>query len=373
MNFSKRNKRGAINFSLSWVFMIFVGTFFLVLAYNVVDKYMENEEMKYQMELRDTLRGVFNDYGRTTGTEKNALAKLGNIFKNSKVEISCHDGTMPILSINGNYDANNEYLRSYPTFMTYIDQEDVDWSYLAVENFKMPFKITNLMAIVSKKNLIVIDSSSKFGEKLYEKFEKGSYDELNYIYEDFSTINKDTFIPNFVDGRNLNSVVFATDDDGNAFPIDFLSEIKPMAFGVRVEEIGDNYGNIKFLDKTGETYSYKYIDYDDSLSLQTMAVFSKPQTFNCSYNLLMDSTVAIYGFYINKTSYYHLLDDVICVSSFTLPDQKYYFEEFRDALTGIKNEVKNNKFNNYGMLSNNITKLDNLYYRLENNNCPDIY
>ena len=364
------NKKGDITVSLSWVFMIVIGVFFIILAYNIVGKYMANEEIKYQIELKNTLRTIFNDFGRTTGTEKNSLAKLGNIFRDSEVEIICSDG-IPILSINDNYDANNEYLRSYPTFMTYINQKDVDFSYMAVTNFKMPFKITNMLAIVSRKNLIVIDSSSDIGEKLYEKFEKTSYNDLNYIYEDFNTLNQAQFIGNHVRKYNLNSIVFVTDLD-SYFNIT-ISEIKERSYLLEIDQTSIDNGIIKYTDQDSNTYEFIYIDWDQSLSLVSMAVFSSPHTFECSYEQLIASIENSYDFYINKTQYYMDYPDVVCLSSYELFNQQYYYSDFKDLLSDVKEEVKNNKFNNPDILTSNIYNMENQYYILENSNCPYIY
>ena len=87
-------KKGDITVSFSWIFMIIIGTIFLLMAYNIISKYKANEEMKYDIELKQALRTIFNNFGRTAGMEKNTLAPMGNIFKNMKVEIICNEGKL---------------------------------------------------------------------------------------------------------------------------------------------------------------------------------------------------------------------------------------------------------------------------------------
>ena len=50
----------------------------------------------------------------------------------------------------------------------------------------------------------------------------------------------------------------------------------------------------------GNTYSY--IDLDGSMTIQTMAIFSNHETFDCSYNLLIDKISESYDFYIAKSN-----------------------------------------------------------------------
>jgi hypothetical protein len=75
------------------------------------------------------------------------------------VEILCNDG-IPLLSINGDIDPNNDYLQSYPTFMTYVKQGKIDNTYLVIESYRLPFKITNLLGIVSWGGAVHVASSA---------------------------------------------------------------------------------------------------------------------------------------------------------------------------------------------------------------------
>jgi len=145
-----QNKKASITVSFSWVFMIIIGTSFLLLSYNVIAKYKTNEDAKVEIEIKQALRNILNNIGRTTGIEENSLQPIKNLFRNTKVELLCLDD-IPILSLNGKLDANNEFLKNNPTFMTYIEQGKVEESYIGVESFNAPFKVSNLLAIISKK------------------------------------------------------------------------------------------------------------------------------------------------------------------------------------------------------------------------------
>ena len=368
----KFNKKADMTVSFSWIFMIIVGAFFFFFSWKVIGNYQENKEIEYKLELKQALRTVFNNFGRTAGVEENTMAPLGNIFRDSRVEIICHDG-IPILSINDNLDANNDYLNNYPTFMSYIEQGKVDNTYLAVESFRMPFKISNMLAIVSKKNLILIDKSSVFGEKLYDKFRKSSYSELSYEYVDFSSYDIDVFKSRYLEDKNYNSVVFVTDYDKSYFNSLDISQLNILSTIVGIEELAQDYGKIYFKDQESKVYNYSYYDYGADLGLQTMAVFSTPNTFDCSYSILMSSFTSTYNFYLNKSGYYKNFRDNICVSGFGLEEQEQIYEDVVIKLDKIKKEVKNHKFINSQNLSNYITNLDDKNFDLEANGCPYIY
>lgn len=365
----KLSKKASITISLSWVFMIIVGTFFIMLAYNVIAKYKANEDIKYEIELKQTLRSIFNNFGRTAGIEENSIAPLGNIFRDSKVEIICNDGD-PLLSINEKLDSNNNYLQSYPTFMTQIQQGKIEQSYMVIESFRMPFKITTMLGLVSKKNLIVLDNQSIIGQNLFKKFKRGSYSELNFRLEDFSSTSLNILKEEIKDD-NLNSVVFVT-DSSNTLPIN-LNEINSLSYLIQIDEQSEHYGTITYTNKQNSRKSFNYIDYDKSLSLQTMAVFSTPETFECSYQILLNSIYSSYSFYINKNQYYYNYPSLICVNSFSLEEQKYLYDELNTLLTDINSEIKTNKFNNMAQLDTNIVALSKWHLKLEENSCPYIY
>jgi len=364
-----KSKLANIIVSFSWIFMIIVGTMFIMLAYNVIAKYKANENIKTDIELRQVLRDIFNNFGRTAGMEENTLAPLGNIFKDSKVEIICNDG-IPLLSINGKLDSNNDFLNSYPTFMTFIKENKVENTFMAVESFRMPFKITNMLALVSSKNLIVIDKNTQIGKDLLDKFKKGSYSELKYIPADFN--NFDSFNSLYVENKNLNSVMFVTNDNSN---LNFdLSQFKlDEVYVLKINVINENIGNLTYIDKNGVNYMFEYYDYDNALSLPTMALFSRPETFNCSYNLLIDSISPVYDFYIEKSNYFANQASSICLNSISIENQGYYYDEFKNILINITDEVKNNKFKKGSIVNNLLDKLNAQHLILEDNNCQYIY
>ncbi len=373
-----KNKNASIQISISWLFMIIIGTLFLVLAFNIIGKYNEVENAKSDLLLKQTLRTILNHAGRTAGIEENTLIPLWNqrtkksIFQNKKVEILC-ENDIPIFSMNGNLDANNEFLRNYPTFMTYIDEKKVGNSYLAVESFRMPFKITNLLAFVSTKNLIIFDSDSKISKKLVYKFKK-SYTDLNYKIEKFSDLNINN-LKNEIKDNSYSSIVFVS-DKGKSPNLNFLNFNIYYEF-ILINEQGSKgeYGNIILKDKRGNK-TYNYVDFDESLAIITMAVFSKKETFDCSYNQLIKSIVPIYSFYINKTSYFEdlSLSKTICPSLSSKEQQKINYGFLKESLIKIKDKIETDKTilnsSNLNLLLNNLNeKLLNL----EDFNCPYVY
>ncbi|MFW6286200.1 MAG: hypothetical protein ACOC16_03695 [Nanoarchaeota archaeon] len=376
MTFGKiKFKKADINLIFSWIFILVVGAFFIILAYNIIGKYTNNENEKFQIELKMTIRNIFNEFGRTTGTEENNLQSLKNIFKDRKIEIICQDG-MSILAIDNDFDANNQYLRQYPTFMTNIEQSGVDWSYLAVENFNMPFKITNLLAIVSQKNLIVIDKESNFGKKLIDKFQKTSYNTLNFIPANFSDVNDNfnLFKTNKIDQKNLNSVIFVTDESKTTDNIE-INNLKMESYIIKINELTNNYGTIHYIDKDNQDYNFNYFDYDETLSLQVMATFSRPSVFNCSYNILTKDIVSVYDFYINKTNFYieNSNTSEICIDTYNPENIQHYYSELKDKLQNIQNRVETHKFKNVAVLHDNINSFNTQYDQLTKASCASIY
>ncbi len=76
-----KNKIANVTVSLSWVFMIIVGSFFIMTSYNIIAKYKDNEEDKYKIELKQALRNIFNEFGNTAGIEESSLAPLKTYLK----------------------------------------------------------------------------------------------------------------------------------------------------------------------------------------------------------------------------------------------------------------------------------------------------
>ncbi len=363
-----KNKIANITVSLSWVFMIIVGSFFILTAYNIVSKYKDNEDAKYKLELQKTLRNIFNEYGRTAGVEENSLAPLKDIFKDSTVEIDCESG-IPLLVINEDY-FQNEYINTHPTFMTNIKQKKNQDSYLAIENYRMPFKITNMLAIVSVKNLIVFDSESTEAEKLHHKFSKGSYKDLNIIIKDFNTINANSFEPNYIDGKSLNSIIFVTDLNSNYPEIQTIMENNK---DIEMYTLELNLDTIRYTDIDGQNYDYNYVDSNNALSLQTMAVFSNPETFECSYNLLSDLAIASYNFYKLKAKNYAEETQTMCSDNINLQSQKGLYNNLIFEIDSIIEELENTQFQNPTDLNGKISSLENAQNQLEQENCPYVY
>ncbi len=353
--------------------MIIIGTVFILIAYNIVSIYMQNEQAKYDFEVKSTFRGLFNYVGITTGTEENKLALIEGIFKKKEIEIICENG-FAILSINNNYDTNNNFLSNYPAYSTYIKQGKVDETYLAVENFKLPFKITNLLGIVSKRNLIILDENAQITPRLVKKFEETSYSNLdNYQIIDLSSYTISEFNSDYK-YKNLDSVIILSENPPN---MNLLGNIKPMAYHIRIEENQEKYaGNIIYTDKENNKFEFPYIDLDESLSMITMSLFSKPSTYKCSYNIIQQTTLQKIDFYINKTNYLINLTDheSICSDSLSQLHQKMKYEPIKDKLIEIRENIKNNNFNKQEELYSLIKTLEITHKEnLEEYNCLYVY
>lgn len=387
MKFKKAN----ITISFSWLFMIIIGTFFLVLAYNILQTYTSNEEIKYQIEVKQAFRSILNNVGQTTGYEENSLEPLLNLFQDSEVEILCEDG-LSIMSINGRLDSTNEFLKNYPTFMTEVKESKVPFTYLAVENFRLPFKVTNMLGIVSKKNLIIFDTDSDITEILRKKFGKGSYKEdLNYDEEDFSSLDVSTF-EDKIDEENLQTIMFVSDDT-ESLSLD-LADLSVKAYHLQVEDLsgGDfNYGILHYLDYEGEEFEYNFLDFKDDelglkpVSLITMGVFSNPKTFNCAYEIAIDSTIDVFKFYINKTNYMTNIaeEKAICSGDLVYYDrdsgafdgsrQTALYEKLKISMEQALNHLESERFNNTGTLYNYIDSIYEDSVTLRDESCEPIY
>lgn len=374
------SKKANIMISFSWIFMIIIGGFFLILSYNIISKYQDNEEAKYDIELRQALRSILNNVGRTEGIEENSLRPIGNIFSNKDVEILCIDD-VPLLSISEKLDGENQFLKNYPTFMTKISEGKVSYSFIAVESLRVPFKTTNLLAMVSKKNLIVLDTKSDITEKLNDKFTKGSYKELEFWTMDFLTMNSGEFMDT-IKKKNLNSIVFISDSSKN-LPSGLLEDLEPLTYHIKIED-KDGTGVINYEDKDGFVDSFNYIDFDDSFSLVTMATFSKPDTFKCSYKLAIENTLNTYQFYIDKAKVLssRSLKEKLCSDissryntdgSFDGAQQKVVYDSMVVLLERAKAHIETERFNNVETLNTIIKEIDRKSQDLESYNCAYIY
>jgi len=388
------SKKANVMISFSWIFMIIIGGFFLILSYNIISKYQDNQEAKYDIELRQALRSILNNAGRTSGIEENSLENAGNLFNGKSAEVMCID-TFPTLWIDDGKitDSENQFIENYPLFMSRISASKTDDAYIAVESFRLPFKITNMVAIVSEKNLIVFDKDSEITKKYLYKFNKGSYRNLEYKAD----WNFDTDFQSILDyakERNIESIVFVSDrktSTPNPITVTQLNQFKKIAYLVEIEEkeTKGKYGTIYYLDKDGVTSSYDYIDYDNSLGVITMAVFSTPKTFECSYNQILNSIPEVYDFYITKTTYLYGIskNSQICSSSLISYgsadigwQQQFYYQNLNTSLSNFKKNIALDdgnsqivNFNNTQNIYNLLTLIETDFKNLEKYNCPYVY
>lgn len=362
--------KGAITVSLSWVFMAVVGTFFIVLAYNIISTYQDNEEAKFDIELKQNLRTIFNNVGRTAGIEENSLEPIGPIFADKTVELLCVDG-LPILSLDGTFDSNNQFLQQNPTFMTKIEQGRAEQTYLAVESFRLPFKTTNMLGIVSKRNVIVLDSGSDISDELVDKIRRSSYRELTAISQNFDTL---VGLEEQLDAFNPTSVSFVS-DRGRVLNGISLSSLPFDSYHVEIEEISNKNGIISITDAQGNSREFDYLDGSESYAVVTMAMFSDPDTFECSYNLVLDSLLAVYDFYIQKTEYFENESSStrFCSTSVPLDQQEILYAQTKDKLIELRDQLENEKFNNGQDTEVLIDELFEHTKRLEEFNCAYIY
>ncbi len=363
-----KHKKAVIEVSFSWVFMIIIGTFFIILSYNIISKYQENQELQSQIQLRLTLRNIFNKVGRTSGVEENSLTPLNKIFSGSEVRTECVD-SYSVLYVDNVPDVNNEYLKNYPLVSNYIKFKNNDDAFLAVENFRLPFKITNIMAITSKRNLIVFDNNSKISKDLIKKFQSTSYASLNYVAVDFKDLTG--FYDTNIYKKELSTVVFVSDYGVNPNNLKINSDIKYHF--VKINKNSDFYGEISFYDINGKTKSFKYIDYEKSLVLPTISLFANMDSFECAYGKIVENVNLNYDFFIEKAKKYEDSKKNICIDSFNPDNQKSYYSSVREKMNSIKNIIKNDKFNNPENLKNSIDSLNELNFKLEEYSCPCVY
>jgi hypothetical protein len=392
LNNNFKSKKGDIQISLSWLFMIIIGTFFIYTAYSIIGTYSENEETKYYIEVKSALSNVLIKAGQTIGYEENYIQPIDTFFKDSKVEIICNEG-LPLLFINDKIDDNVDFLKNVPSFMTTIEEGSVSFTYLAVENFRAPFKVTNMMGIVSKKNLIVFDSNSDVTSILREKFSESSYkNSLNYVEIDFSSIDSSTY-NDLILKENLKSIMFVSDNGvsfGGGFDLDELS-IDSYHLQVSGGGVDFKYGELKYTDRALEESIFSYVDFRDDvfnskpLAMITMAVFSRPSTYECGQNLVIESTKSIFDFYINKAKYLEKVAEDVQVCSNELVygsisdgtfDGTYQVERYKLVRTKIekgRDQIVMDRFNNPNNLYDIIEEIQDLSQELSDESCEMIY
>jgi len=352
----KKNKKADVSVSFSWVLMLIIGVFFITISYNIIDKYTTNENIKTNIIFSSSLQNIFNKIGRTSGIEKESLHLIEELLNQKKIELICNNNDS-ILSIDGNLNAQNDYMKIYPTFINKLDIKQTDETYLLVENFNMPFKITNMMAITTNKNLIIFDKDSIIGQKLYNKFKKGSYSKLNYQILDKNNIK--TIYQEFIENKNLNSVTIVTDNK-NTFTITDKEKIPNL----QILKIDETSKTFKFNNQDKE---YSYYDQDESFAIITMAIFSNEESFECSYNKLNNIIYETYNFYKIKAKKYSELETSIC-DELSITLQKSIYKKFKSKLTiestgnYIKDEITN--INTIKKLNTNLKS---------QTNCPYLY
>lgn len=367
------NKNSQITISLSWVFMIIIGTFFLVTTYTIIDKYKTNEDLKENLELKQSLRTILNKVGQTSGIEQSKLESVQNIFENSEIEIICV-GDEPLLKINEEIDSNNQFLKNYPTFSNKITQRKLRNTYLAVENFKLPFKITNMLAIVNTNNIIIFDENMEVLDELLKKFNKGAYkNKINPLVFDLNNFDLNT-IKNIIDNKNPETITIVTDNENKIKNLKNIHNINIDFQIIEINKISNNKGKIKYYNKNlNLNQTYNYIDIDNSYSLVTMAIFSSNEAFSCSYNKIFNNIKNNYNFYINKTNYLEKSNLKLCKSSQSSQQEKIDYHNIKNKLNEINLEIESNKFINLENVDLLLEELKILNENLENKGCKYVY
>jgi hypothetical protein len=379
--------KASINISISWVFMFIVGTFFVFLAYSFIADYRAIEEEKLQIELSQGLRSIFNNVARTSGIEENSIYPLRGIFRNSQIEIICEEGSN-ILKINNQLDANNDFIKTNPIFMSYIKQGKIDETYLLVENYRIPFKTSSLLAIVSIRNIVIFDENSNIAQRFLEKVQSSeNYINLSFYFEDLSTYSADNFNDEF--GKaSVNSVTFVKDKEQNInVNLGEIDSSITKKYIIEIEEKqyqeADNkryYGNLNFIDQNNQESEFSYVDYDSSMALLIMAFFADPNNFKCSYEILLEKNLFAYDFYLEKARVLEeeSMNNYICSSSIgDLESQRFRYIEIIESLEDVQsklNEAKNEgKINKDESLLDSIKVLNDRSDFATSYNCQHVY
>lgn len=388
------NKFGAVVMSLSWIFMIVVGSFFIIFAYHIVSTYQENELTKSQLEFELALQNIFKKVGYGKGSETTSLEKVEYIFEDSTIELLCEDG-FPLLSVNGEIDSSNNYLKNYPFFMTRIEQDQVDETYIAVEEFDLPFYITPLMALVSQRNIYIFDQEI-WQSTFNEKFSRTSaFKALNVRAVDFQDNTAiDTLFQEIKD-LELSSISFVS-SPSRYRQITLPSSMRNiLSISIEISQKEEKhtggldpysytsgeiiYRNTSYWEQDlSSQYTFNYTDYKQSLTLPTFALFSTPETFKCGLESI-DSLISYsYQYYIEKNKV--LIDELspqgtigslYCSENIDINQIKVRYDESLLALEEMRN--LEDRFKNMDELNSLLDKLWRTRYALETHNCIDIY
>ncbi len=391
------SKKAAIMVSMSWIFMAVIGVFFFIMAYNVVGTYKQIEEDKFNLELKQAFRNIFNSVGRTRGDEKDSLQPFKGILRDRDVEIRCVEN-FPTLYIDGQVDSNNQFLQTYPTVSTKIIGKKVDDTYIAVLNYKMPFKITNILALVSERHLIVFEKDKDVDLFFTRKIkDESSFEELNI--DSFETIEELRDIAEAALDNELSSLVIVSDKDSTLRP-DIIGVIDTKLSKIHTSyielDLAQQYfvSNINYVYSNDEDFSrgednfYNYIDTDSSHSLAMAALMASPNSFDCAYNVLGRTIPETYGFYINKTlrlrdlEKYHETVDTTKVedSSLYLCESTYSndgafiakYESMFNLLDLVKNEFEPFNFESFNNAQLHISNIEDTNEYLEDR-CQNVY
>ena len=376
--------KGMVTTSLSWMIMAIIGTFFIAFGYSIVQDYQDVEEEKFRLELESTLNHIFTLIGQSTGSETNSLQKLNTIFKDRSVEMFCREG-IPTLSIDGNENPNTQFLKNYPVYMTKIEQTKTEESYVAVQNFDLPFRVTPLLGIVSKRNLYVIDTSNEeIAEIFRDKFSQySSFNELNVKFVNFGNDDELNTLKSEVEDQNLNSISFLSEKEnfGTSHLDQFFEDISIYGTYIQItyndfsiNEEQHAYGNISYVASTQEDFSEKefsYIDWNGQLSLPTMALFSKPEIFDCSYTILQNSINQTYHYYEKKAQELQEVsgEDQHCRDDISQAEQEFKYERLEDTLNRARNSETFINLQDYSV----ITELIQNHNSVVSDSCIYLY
>lgn len=389
------NKKAAVITSFSWIFMVIIGSFFILFAYNVISTYQENEEYKQQLEFKSTMQSIFKKVGYGKGSETTSLEKINYVFEDSRVELLCNDG-FPILSVNGDLDGGNDYLKNYPFFMTVIEQDRVDEVYIAVEELDLPFYITPLMALVSQRNLYVFDDEI-WDSTFKDKFSRTSaFKELNTKVVDLNDPNPDILKDFFleIETLELSSITFVSSDTSYReiqLPSS-MSQTQRINLAITQEDKRHTYSGNSYDYTSGQIlykttsywnsdlslkYTFNYTDYKNSMTLPTFALFSTPESFSCGMETIDKLLSSTSSYYLQKNTL--MIDEITnefssgkyCSENPNKNDILLAYTSLRLALNNLYQ--KQDRFKNIDELNSLLDELWISKERLEINNCIDIY
>jgi hypothetical protein len=145
----------------------------------------------------------------------------------------------------------------------------------------------------------------------------------------------------------------------------------------------NGYGKINYYKEENIINSFNYVNFDESYSLVTMALFSNPQTYECSYKSIIDNSIDSYSFYISKTKVLIEESKTKKICSATLvrnsdptiesSQQTALYNNFKNKLEETKNLIVAERFNNTENLNNLIKQIDTDTKQLESFSCAYVY